>query len=214
MKAITAKTIGHAWLKSCKIILEDGIDINDKNEKLKEVMHLILKIKTPKEKDEIIDKYGDKKAVEWMLSNFLEQKNVPELTNSQSYGTRFFNYNGKNQIQWVIERLKEKPESKSVTVTTLMPNQDRGYIPCVSLLDFKIRDNKLILTVFCRSIDFGAKAYANMIALAKIQEMVSKELNIPKGEMVLHIVSAHIYEKDFDKIKSVLSNKLEADKKW
>jgi thymidylate synthase len=214
MKEIIAKNTGQAWLESCRIILEEGKIMKDEDENLREVTHMFVEIKNPEENDKIIDKYGDKRAIEWMLSNFFEQKNISELNDSQSYGIRLFNYEGKNQIQWVIDKLKEKPESKSATITTLMPNRDKGYIPCVSLLDFKIRDRKLILTVFCRSIDFGAKAYANMIALVKIQDMVSKQLDVKRGQMILHIVSAHIYEKDFDSIKSVLSNSIsEVNKK-
>jgi thymidylate synthase len=208
MKEISSKTIGEAWLASCRAILEEGRQIKDENENLREVTDMFLEIKTPEEYDEIIDKYGDKKAIEWMLSNFFEQKDVPELSNSKSYGIRLFNYEGKDQVRWIIDKLKEKPESKSATITTLMPKIDKGYIPCVSLLDFKIRTGKLILTVFCRSIDFGAKAYANMIALARIQDMISKQLGVEKGQMTLHIVSAHVYEKDFDKIKSVLSDSI------
>lgn len=214
MKDIASKTIGDAWLVSCRAILEEGRQIKDGNENLLEVTDMFLEIENPEENDKIIEKYGDKKAIEWMLSNFFEQKDVPELINSKSYGIRLFNYEGKNQIQWIIDKLREKPESKSATITTLMPKTDKGYIPCVSLLDFKIRNGKLILTVFCRSIDFGAKAYANLIALARIQDMVSKQLSIEKGRMTLHIVSAHVYEKDFDKIESVLSNKdLKVNKK-
>jgi thymidylate synthase len=206
MIEIIAKTVGQAWLETCRTILELGKNMKDNDESLREVAHMLIEIENPEENDNIIEKYGDKKAIEWMLSNFFEQKNVPELSNSQSYGIRLFNYEGKNQIKWIIDKLKEKPESKSATITTLMPNKDRGYIPCISLLDFKIRDMKLVLTAFCRSIDFGAKAYANMIALARMQDMVSKEVGVKKGRIILHAVSAHIYEKDFDNIKAVLSN--------
>jgi thymidylate synthase len=204
MEIINAKSIGQAWLKSCEVILKKGIRMKDNNEKLKEVMHLVLIIESPGEKDEIVEKYGDKKSIEWMLSNFLEQKSVPELGNSLSYGTRLFNYDGKNQVQWVIEKLIKKPESKSATISMLMPNRDEKYIPCIGLLDFKIRNEKLILTVLCRSLDFGTKAYANMIALTKIQNMIAKELKIQRGKMVLYVISAHIYRKDFGRIKSIL----------
>jgi thymidylate synthase (methanogen type) len=206
MMEVKKKTAGEAWIETCRVITEEGIPIKDGSENLKEVTDMFIVIENPQESDAIIQKYGDKAAVEWMLSNFFEQKIVPELKNSSSYGIRLFNYDGKDQIRWVVDKLKEKPETKAATITTLMPNTDKGYIPCVSMLDFKIRSERLVMNVFCRSIDFGAKAYANMIALAKVQDMVAKQVGVEKGQMTMHVVSAHIYERDQGKIKSVLDN--------
>jgi thymidylate synthase len=203
MKEIKAKTIGNAWLKSCKYIFVNGKPMKDENKNLKEIMFLQLTIKKPSQNDPIIEKYGDKESIKWMLSNFLEQKKVPELKNAESYGTRLFNYKGKNQINWVIDKLKKKPESKAATISMIMYD-DENYIPCVSTLDFKIRNNKLILTAMCRAIDFGKKVYANLLSLNKIQEIVAKELNINAGELLMYNVSAHIYEEDYDKIKKIL----------
>jgi len=206
MEIVKVDSIGEAWLQACDAIMAEGADGADGDEKMKEIMHLLLEIQNPKESDKIIDAKGDRKMLEWMNSNFTEQKLVPELSNSMSYGTRLFNYNGKNQVQWVIDKLRKKLETKAATIPMLMPNDDKGYIPCVSLLDFKVRGGKLTLTVFCRSIDFGEKAYANMVALARLQAMVAKEVGAGIGPMVMHVASAHIYEKDFESVKSVLKD--------
>jgi thymidylate synthase (methanogen type) len=206
MREVSRKTAGEAWIETCRAIIDEGVPIKDGNENLREATDMFIVIENPQESDAIIQKYGDKAAIDWMLSNFFEQKIVPELKNSSSYAIRLFNYDGRDQIKWVVDKLKEKPETKSATITTLMPNTDKGYIPCVSMLDFKIRSGRLVLNAFCRSIDFGAKAYANMIALARVQDMVAKQVGVDKGQMIMHIVSAHIYEKDQGKIKSVLDN--------
>lgn len=203
MKEIKTNSIGKAWLKSCRYILEHGAQIKDENKNLKELMFLQLTIKKPAQNDPIIKKYGDKQTIDWMYSNFLEQKNIPELKNALSYGTRLFDFKGKNQINWIIEKLKKKPETKAATISMIMYD-DEDYIPCVSTLDFKIRNNKLILIAMCRAIDFGKKVYANLLSLNKIQEMVSREINIPTGELIMYNVSAHIYEEDYDKIKKIL----------
>jgi len=204
MRRVMCDTIGGAWLMACKTIMEMGKPMKDEEEELRELMQLSLKIRKPGLDDTIIETYGNKEMLRWMFSNFLEKKLVPELKNSDSYGTRLFDYNGKDQIEWVINKLKKKPETKAATITMLMPNSDSGYIPCVSMLDFKIRDGGLVLTTMCRSIDFGNKFYANMLALHKIQRMVAEKLDVPVGEMVFHIVSAHIYEKSFGNVKEVL----------
>ncbi|MFQ6010285.1 MAG: thymidylate synthase [Candidatus Aenigmatarchaeota archaeon] len=204
MRTIMADTIGEAWLKACRTVMKEGKVIKDGRKKLKEVMQLMLIVKKPKVNDSIIEECGDKEMIDWMVSNFMDEKIVPELKNSQSYGFRLFNYNGKDQIKWVVERLKRNPDAKSATITTLMPNSDKGYIPCVSLLDFKIRKGKLILTVSCRAIDFGNKAYANLIALARLQDIVAYELRVKAGPIYFHAVSAHAYEEDFKSVRKML----------
>ncbi|MFA5026736.1 MAG: thymidylate synthase [Candidatus Methylomirabilota bacterium] len=206
MKEIRCESIGEAWLKSCEHISKKGKAVLDGDKKLREVMNLIVSVKKPGQKDRIIEKYGDKKMIKWMLSNFLEQKNVPELKNAPSYGTRLFNYRGKNQIEWVIKKLREKPETKSATISMIMP-EDENYIPCVSTLDFKIRNGKLGVFAMCRAIDFGKKVYANLIALNKIQNIVSEKTGIPSGELTIFVVSSHIYDEDYDKIKKILGRK-------
>src|SRR5262249_49426235 len=68
---------------------------------------------------------------------------------------------GRAQTAAVTARLRAKPESKSATLTTFL-GDDRGYLPCVSLLDFKLRDG-LLLTAACRSIDAGVKLPGNLV---------------------------------------------------
>jgi thymidylate synthase len=178
--------------------------MKDGDQDIKEALHCVLTVKKPELNDKIISKYGDKLMIDWMLSNFLEQKKVPELKNGLSYGTRLFNYNGKNQVEWVVNKLKEKSDTKAATIPLIMPNEDEGYIPCVSLLDFKIRNNKLMLAAMCRSIDCGKKVYANLIALHKIQQIVSEKIKVPTGELIMYVVSAHIYMDDYAKIEQIL----------
>jgi len=205
MKEIKCNSIGEAWIESCRYIFQKGKSMKDDDQDIKELLHFVLTIKNPRLSDDIIKKYGDKKMIDWMLSNFLEQKRVPKLKNGLSYGTRLFNYDGKNQVEWIIKKLKEKPEAKSATIPMIMPNTDTGYIPCVSVLDFKIRDNKLMLVAMCRAIDFGKKLYANLIALHKIQQIVSEKINVPVGELIAYVVSAHIYNEDYKTVEKILN---------
>lgn len=205
MKEVKCKTIGEAWLESCIAVFKEGKAMKDDDKNIKELLHLSVTIENPSEKDEIIEKFADKKMIDWMTSNFFEQKRVPELKNALSYGTRLFNFEGKNQIEWVISKLRKKPETKAATISMIMKD-DESYIPCVSMLDFKIRNGKLMLVAFCRSIDFGKKVYANMISLNEIQSNVASSLNIGCGELVMYVVSAHIYDEDYNKLKEILKN--------
>jgi len=188
-------TLGSAWLSACREIRNSGERGRDGTDLLRERLHLCLKIRHPNPKDPILLRHVRPEVLEWMRSNFRDQKLVPELGNSPSYAVRLRNHRGRDQIGWVVEKLKKKPESKSATITTLL-GDDEEYVPCVSLLDFKIRHRRLLLTVACRSIDAGVKLPANLIALAELQAEVAERVGVPPGPMVLWIASAHIYERD------------------
>ena len=138
----------------------------------------------------------DDEMKKWMHKNFTEIKKVKELKDCWSYGWRLYNFKGVNQIEWVIERLKEKPESKSVTISMLQKAGKEAYVPCVSLLDFKLRNHSLILTVTCRSLDFGKKSYHNFFNLVAIAHKVKHELGVANAKLLFYIISAHIYVED------------------
>ena len=78
----------------------------------------------------------------------------------------------------------------------------RGHMPCIVALDFKIRNDKLLITGFFRSQDIGKKIYADILALGKIQSEVASALSTTTGEIKIFISSAHIYEQDFGKFQS------------
>ena len=73
--------------------------------------------------------------------------------------------------------------SRSATITTFEPLLDTTYIPCVSLLDFWIRDGQLEAIVYAHSIDFGSKGYGNLVELAFLMERVAEGLGLPVGRL-------------------------------
>jgi len=203
---INCQTIGQAWLQTSKFLIEEGQMMKDDDKDIKESINLLILIEKPNPEDETIQRFADPEWLKWMDSNFFKEKDIPELGNAKSYALRLFNYGGQgiNQIEKVIEKLKNKPESKSATITTFMPLVDSSYIPCVSLLDFFIRDNMLKLNVYARSLDFGKKAYGNLVALAKIQKQVALALGQPIGEITLFVKSAHIYKEEFNLMETII----------
>jgi thymidylate synthase len=134
-----------------------------------------------------------------MHDNFFVEKDVPELGDAKSYAVRLFNYAGagRDQIAWVVERLRADPVCRSATITTFQPLTDTSYIPCVSMLDFWLRDGALEVVVYAHSLDFGKKAYGNLVELARLQDHVAGELGVTRGRLVVHAKSAHIYEPEW-----------------
>jgi thymidylate synthase len=181
-------------------ILEHGQLARYDGQPIKEVALLTMVVESPDPEDELIKHHGDPAWLDWMHDNFFVQKEVAELGHAPSYAVRLFNYaqQGLDQIQWIVERLKNHSESRSATLTTFMPLTDTSYIPCISLLDFWIPAQKLELIVYAHSLDFGKKAYGNLVELAYLQQTVARQLGCEVGPLVIHAKSVHIYEPEWD----------------
>jgi len=193
-----------AWHAACELILSKGAVIHDDAEIIKEFSQLMLIVDEPLGEFPMSAK-EDPHMHEWMAANFNEAKKVPELNHAWSYGWRLHHMgaessddftNGHDQLEWVIQQLKKKPASKSATISMLQPAGTDKYIPCVSLLDFKIREGFLWLTVTCRSLDFGKKAIHNFTNLTQIAQNVAKQLDNLPIKLIIHIISAHIYQSE------------------
>ena len=134
-----------------------------------------------------------------MHENFFTPVDVPELGGARSYASRLFDYagSGRDQLAWAIDRLRRDPASRSATITTFEPLTDTTYIPCVSMLDFWAPSGRLELVVYAHSLDFGKKAYGNLVELARLQDLVAGALELPVGALTLTVKSAHVYEPEW-----------------
>ena len=140
-----------------------------------------LAVSRPDPADEIIARLAEPERLAWMHANFTDHSAVAALGGADSYATRLFDYehSGRDQVAWVIDRLRRDPATRLATITTFQPRTDTSYIPCVSLLDFLLPGGAVELTVYAHSIDFGAKGYGNLVELAGLQHYVADALGRP-----------------------------------
>ncbi len=196
---VEAPSLGEGWLRVSRAILGQGANATYDGQVTRELALLSLRVARPESTDAMIAELGDPGWLDWMHRNFFSTDIVAELGDAASYATRLFDYagSGRDQIAWVVERLRDDPECRSAAITTFQPLTDTSYIPCVSLLDFWRRDGGLELVVYAHSLDFGKKAYGNLIELTHLAEHVAAELHVPVGPLVVHAKSAHIYEPEW-----------------
>jgi thymidylate synthase len=206
--AVAADTIGEAWLDIAGRILADGERSEYDGMPILEVEQATLDVTHPDPQDPVISRLADPERLAWMHANFTDHSRVEALGNARSYASRLFDYGaeGRDQVQWVIDRLRSDPTSRSATITTFEPLLDTSYIPCVSMLDFWVRAGAIEQVVYAHSIDFGAKGYGNLVELADLQQRVAKGLGMPLGRLVFIVKSAHIYETEIDFMKSALES--------
>lgn len=200
---INTSSIGEAWKEALSLVSRYGRTVFDKDEKLYEILGMYIKIKDPNENDSIIKKYGDALIIQQMKKNFFSLENIPSW--GYSYGQRLTNYEGINQIETIKRKLLDNIESKSATICLNYPKGDLIHSPCINVLDFKVRNNTMILNTFFRSQDICKKMYADAICLTLILKDISAALKIENTELILYIASAHIYDKDLEKGRKILN---------
>jgi thymidylate synthase len=203
--AVETRTLGEGWLEVSRRILEAGADATYDGQVTKELAQVTLAVAEPDPDDELIASLADPEWLDWMRRNFTESDDVPELGGARSYARRLRDYDGRDQVGWVIERLRSDPETRSATITTFQPLADTSYIPCVSLLDFWFAGGKLELVVYAHSLDFGKKAYGNLVELARLQHEVAAAVGAPVGPLLIHAKSAHVYEPEFETMRRLTS---------
>jgi thymidylate synthase len=203
---VGARTIGEAWIAIAARILESGAEGSYDGLPMRELILATLTVEDPRSADALIDRHADPERLAWMHSNFTSLHRVTELGDAESYATRLRDYamSGRDQLQWVVGRLRADRTSRSATITTFQPLTDTNYIPCISLLDFYIFEGSLRLVVYAHSIDFGTKGYGNLVELAHVQEEVARQLVVKVGTLTMIVKSAHVYVSDVAHMNDVL----------
>ena len=152
MNEIIATSIGECWKTSIKTVMHNGEICNDEDIEIKELQGLCVKILEPKLTDKIIEKFGDKNVILHTLEKF--QKGVVMPNRPFTYGELIYNKNGVNQFEFLVERLKNKKETKSATVSLLDEKVKDANLPCLNIIDAKIRADKLNLQFFLNSQNY------------------------------------------------------------
>jgi thymidylate synthase len=187
-------SLGAAWLLSVSLVLSNGEWIVDDEQRLLEIRPLMLNIAAVDEDDPVIREFASHSRIELMIRKYRSLRVLPQY--NISYGRLLYNFDGVDQIEWVTDRLRGKPESKSATITMHKPGENE--LSCLSLLDFKLRGERLNMTAVYRSQNIYASQPGNVLALRGIQSDVALQLGVAQGSFGLVVLSAHIYEMDVE----------------
>ena len=150
---------------------------------------------------------------EWYLSGDRSIKKLKELygkvppiwKNVATDGMVMSNYgwqwNKNNQLSRVIDMLREDPNTRRAVITIHDQKEGDTYTldhPCTESIQFIQRDNRLHMIVNMRSCDIVYGFCNDQYCFSKLQEMVSKELNISVGRYFHNSGSIHIYKHHYE----------------
>jgi thymidylate synthase len=216
MLTIERDTIGEAHESIIGHIIESGIEINTKHGITLEYPEPVA-IKILKPFNEPVKSSAYSFPFEGMKIYAEQLLEVTPLKFDYNCGNRWFDYFsfknldksvfiyrgdgdklGFNQIEEnVINELKRDNSSRRAVVISLQPELDslRTHIPCITQLQFLIRDKKLNCIVYIRSNDMLSAWGADAYALSQVFKYVANKLNIQPGYLEIISISAHIYYK-------------------
>jgi len=220
------ETIGSAWMNLVGVVLQNGQITSDEGRKRLSLQNIRIKSLTQVFPDPLIEKYGNKKNVDEMISLTFDQEVIHDFDivpsfspGSQSYFARIKNW---KMLDFVVARLTEIPESKKAImsfvreedyVRTLDRSKD-DYLPCITTIQFRLLkiENKgyHLNTIFnARSIDAYQKSGGNLAAIALLSREVCRRLEknlkvrIWTGPLDGFITDAHIYKETLAEAKKV-----------
>jgi thymidylate synthase len=209
------KSVFRAWVKILDLIMRFGsLKFSEYEIPQKEFFNVVV----------TLGLYGNDYKLEREFFEFIEKENfdrhINEVLNPKkpegveyTYGERFFAHRfGKNQINYLIEKLSKSPYSRRALVVSWDHEKDQniGNPPCIIGVQGIITDNFYNHTVIIRSNDMFKAWPLNFVAQIELAKFIVSEINkrantdYKIGSITSISISAHIYQTDFERAKEVI----------
>ena len=141
------------------------------------------------------------------IARFMEKPKsdgLPENFNT-FYGPRIL-----LQLPYIVKELKENTTTRRAVISILdkddlllLDTDETLEFPCCDSATFFIRENKLHTHLHMRSQNMGQVLKLDMYLWGRFTFELAQELQIELGSLTSSIVSAHVFKKDFEYIKSL-----------
>jgi thymidylate synthase len=163
------------------------------------------------------DKYA-MHSKEWkeMMKTFVETVIADEGFASQYgdlgpvYGKQWRDFEGVDQLEQVIEGIKNSPDSRRLIVSAWNPKDipvmiKSGLPPCHTLFQFYVSNGRLSCQLYQRSADVFLGVPYNIASYALLTLMIAKVSGLEPGEFVHSLGDTHIYLNHLEQVNEQLS---------
>lgn len=126
------------------------------------------------------------------------------------YGRQWRDFEGVDQIQQVIEDIRNKPDSRRLIVSAWNPKEipvmaKSGLPPCHVLFQFYVAEGRLSCQLYQRSADVFLGVPFNIASYALLTLMVAHICNLEPGEFIHTFGDVHLYKNHIEQAKLQLS---------
>jgi thymidylate synthase len=128
------------------------------------------------------------------------------------YGKQWRRWSGMDgseidQIRWVVDEIKRNPDSRRLIVSAwnVADLPKMALMPCHTLFQFYVADNKLSCQLYQRSGDIFLGVPFNIASYALLTHMVAQVCGLGVGDFVHTLGDAHLYTNHFEQAREQLS---------
>ncbi|MBS8121941.1 thymidylate synthase [Candidatus Vampirococcus lugosii] len=126
------------------------------------------------------------------------------------YGKQWRNFNGFDQISWLINEIKVNPNSRRLIVSAwnaseILEMSKSGLPPCHTLFQFYIQNGKLSCQLYQRSADVFLGVPFNIASYSFLIHMIAQVCDLEVGEFIHSFGDVHIYQNHIEQVNLQLS---------
>lgn len=136
--------------------------------------------------------------IDWFNPGKYTDESEDKQTVRSGYGDRLFKWRGFDQVQNVVNLLKDRPSSRQAVIQIIDAEDIASKakaVPCTNTLQFLIRNDHLHLVVSMRSNDAYWGLPHDVFAFTMLQELIARTLNVELGTYIHTVGSLHLYDK-------------------
>ena len=153
----------------------------------------------------------DKKTIWTQNANaeYWKPKSQFEGDVGKIYGVQWRNFNGVDQIDSLLNQLKDNPNSRRHILSAWNPSELdlMSLPPCHAFSQFYIVSNKLSCQLYQRSCDMFLGVPFNIASYSLLIHILAKECKLEVGEFIHTLGDFHIYKEHFNQVNKQLSRK-------
>ncbi len=122
------------------------------------------------------------------------------------YGKQWRDFGGVDQIIEVIDRIKKLPNDRRQIVSAWNPAElkQMALPPCHMFYQFNVRNGRLDLQWYQRSVDVFLGLPFNIASYAALVHIVAKMCNLIPGDLIFSGGNTHIYMNHVEQCKEIL----------
>ena len=122
------------------------------------------------------------------------------------YGKQWRNFNGVDQLEWLINEIRKNPTSRRLIISAWNPSEieDMALPPCHCFMQFYVNEGKLSCQLYQRSADIFLGVPFNIASYSLFTMMIAQVCNLKPGTIVHTIGDAHIYLNHLEQVNRQL----------
>lgn len=193
---VESPSLGGAWLECQRLVIGRGEPLED----YLELRSLTFTVREPTLPDPALDRWAETEHIIEMRKVF--HTGEPNRF-GHSYRERMHGPRAGEPLAAVIATLRARPDSRKACLTLV--GSGEGDVPCLNVIQFLARGDRLEAIYFARSQDVHNKLYADAICVLDLATEVRASLGLTALSLTGIIGSAHVYQVDLERTRAILA---------